>query len=559
MTITFATDMNPISFSSDPTAYELPTDGAADLLVSSPPASPALGATRVSHAKKRDASYIPRPPNAFILFRSSFIRAQHIPGKIEGNHSALSKIIGKYWKSLPREEREVWEARAIVAQAEHRKKYPDWRFRPSANALAKVKDGPKRRANRKGRGEAEKEVRSREKRCARIAALLVEGKTGSDLEAAVKEYDSVAKEASQVKEEGSVPPEAATPTPGELQDANVGSRAAQTEPTVEVGPPKPTESDSLLPHKPVDGGGTPARAPGRVSDARFNVPLTAMFKRSSSAPASHTRNSIAYFDDSSAYISAGRRYSVDTTAPFAAASLFAGSLLSPPRRHEDTPRVDAGDNVPSTHPSLPGFCSPRDFVSFGGSTEQWHQPTVELFDTGFPARAQLTSALHILPAQGFGPSTVSADCWSPPLPAFVPDTEGFPSPAHSPPPAVPLALDDGDCCADLADLTRIAAQGVPSDLFRSSYSSLKGWAGDSTSLVPPLIVPPADAVVMRDAFEAAAAAAAFAEWPGTGVAVAAPATYSCHWSDPTDWQGLQYYAQGLQDLDCRQGHGLYYD
>lgn len=49
-----------------------------------------------SHGKKRDASYIPRPPNAFILFRSSFIRSQQVPGKVEGNHSTLSKIIGTY-------------------------------------------------------------------------------------------------------------------------------------------------------------------------------------------------------------------------------------------------------------------------------------------------------------------------------------------------------------------------------------------------------------------------------------------------------------------------------
>ena len=45
-------------------------------------------------AKKRDASYIPRPPNAFILFRSSFIRSERVPGRVEGNHSTLSKIVG---------------------------------------------------------------------------------------------------------------------------------------------------------------------------------------------------------------------------------------------------------------------------------------------------------------------------------------------------------------------------------------------------------------------------------------------------------------------------------
>lgn len=51
---------------------------------------------RSSHNRKRDASYIPRPPNAFILFRSSFIRSNQVPGKVEGNHSTLSKIVGKW-------------------------------------------------------------------------------------------------------------------------------------------------------------------------------------------------------------------------------------------------------------------------------------------------------------------------------------------------------------------------------------------------------------------------------------------------------------------------------
>ncbi|KAL0960284.1 hypothetical protein HGRIS_011911 [Hohenbuehelia grisea] len=48
-----------------------------------------------------------------------------------------------YWKTLPPEERAEWEAKALAAQAEHRRRYPDWRFRPGANALAKlkVKDG----------------------------------------------------------------------------------------------------------------------------------------------------------------------------------------------------------------------------------------------------------------------------------------------------------------------------------------------------------------------------------------------------------------------------------
>ncbi|KAJ6577011.1 hypothetical protein DFH09DRAFT_1311022 [Mycena vulgaris] len=104
---------------------------------------------------KRAPSYIPRPPNAFILFRSSFIRSQNVPGRVEGNHSTLSKIIGKYWHALPPSERARWEDKARAAQAEHRRRYPDWRFRPGnssgGNAHASGSGNGKPKGRRKGR------------------------------------------------------------------------------------------------------------------------------------------------------------------------------------------------------------------------------------------------------------------------------------------------------------------------------------------------------------------------------------------------------------------------
>jgi hypothetical protein len=100
MTFTFFTDMTPITYYNDSASFDLHHEQA------SPPSSPTLTddppvSPRVSHSKKRDASYIPRPPNAFILFRSSFIRSQQVPGKVEGNHSTLSKIVGKSLFSGP--------------------------------------------------------------------------------------------------------------------------------------------------------------------------------------------------------------------------------------------------------------------------------------------------------------------------------------------------------------------------------------------------------------------------------------------------------------------------
>lgn len=99
MSYTFFTDMTPITAdSAEPTFYEMAPETSILAGPDSPNfydgPMPASSEVR-THSKKRDASYIPRPPNAFILFRSSFIKSQQVPGKVEGNHSTLSKIIGE--------------------------------------------------------------------------------------------------------------------------------------------------------------------------------------------------------------------------------------------------------------------------------------------------------------------------------------------------------------------------------------------------------------------------------------------------------------------------------
>ncbi|KIK95461.1 hypothetical protein PAXRUDRAFT_826992 [Paxillus rubicundulus Ve08.2h10] len=300
MTFTFFTDMSPITaLSADPTVpfetiWENPVP-ASPLEFAEPPGTQATfhGPERVSHGKKRDASYIPRPPNAFILFRSSFIRSQQVPEKVEGNHSTLSKIIGKYWKTLPREEREVWEAKALVAQAEHRRRYPDWRFRPGANALAKlkVKDGPqtpsRRRSGQGGRkpkaNSAGKSRKSGDERCAMIADLLVEGKTGVDLEDAVKRWEDCAGRDVDRKANnangGDEPKEVALANESKCHEQSI-SHGARDSVNADASPSIRAKSNEGCPP-------TQARAqtPDAIPDHRFRVPLTAMFKRSLSAPA----------------------------------------------------------------------------------------------------------------------------------------------------------------------------------------------------------------------------------------------------------------------------------
>ncbi|KAJ7937542.1 hypothetical protein B0H13DRAFT_1588534, partial [Mycena leptocephala] len=81
-------------------------------------------------------SHIP-PPNAFILFRSSFIRSHRVSPEVEPNHSNLSKIIGLTWNNMSEEERQVWHRKARDVSEEHRRNYPTYTFRPKRSREGK--------------------------------------------------------------------------------------------------------------------------------------------------------------------------------------------------------------------------------------------------------------------------------------------------------------------------------------------------------------------------------------------------------------------------------------
>jgi hypothetical protein len=49
-----------------------------------------LAPYRSLYARKRDKGYIPRPKNAFMVYRSHFIEMQKISGNVERNHRHIS-------------------------------------------------------------------------------------------------------------------------------------------------------------------------------------------------------------------------------------------------------------------------------------------------------------------------------------------------------------------------------------------------------------------------------------------------------------------------------------
>ncbi|KAK2464147.1 hypothetical protein APHAL10511_003840 [Amanita phalloides] len=195
--VSFVDNMTPTSFDNTVSHYEVVCADEPPPLVDAPIAtefqffSPTdehtFGSKRSAHSKKKPENHIPRPPNAFILFRSSFIKSQHVSAEVETNHSTLSKIIGMTWQSLPEDERQAWHAKARIALAEHRRKFPKYTFRPAQNK-AKCKGGGDGKAE--GTKRKVREVEPKDlKRCAKIAELLVEGKKGAELDAAIQEFD----------------------------------------------------------------------------------------------------------------------------------------------------------------------------------------------------------------------------------------------------------------------------------------------------------------------------------------------------------------------------------
>jgi hypothetical protein len=131
-----------------------------------------------------------------MLFRADLVGQKHVPGSVETNHGSLSKTmgssaflisshgisytyLGNCWRTLTLEEKRVWEVRAKRAKADHKIQYPEYKFRSVHN---KNKDKMKK-------DKAPVTVED-ERRCEGVAQLLLEGKKGEELAAAVRDLDS---------------------------------------------------------------------------------------------------------------------------------------------------------------------------------------------------------------------------------------------------------------------------------------------------------------------------------------------------------------------------------
>lgn len=179
-------DASPSSSAPSPAPTNCPSPtGTPSTTAGSPPSSRASspGSPRSSPPPKqksasrrlaKDPNHIPRPRNAFILFRSD--KCRELKG-LERDHRMISRIIAEMWRNGPRAQKEYYKHKAAMEKEKHDRDYPGYRFAPQQRTA------PPKRRKVKRNGKEDKD------RCKLMAGLLLEGKTGEDLKAAVDQFD----------------------------------------------------------------------------------------------------------------------------------------------------------------------------------------------------------------------------------------------------------------------------------------------------------------------------------------------------------------------------------
>ena len=98
-------------------------------------------ATQISECPPATSTrnHVPRPPNAFMLFRSDFLKRGTIPANVERRQQNLSRIAGECWNLLSQEEKGKWQEKAAKVLVEHQKQNPDYKFTPSPRGSRRPK------------------------------------------------------------------------------------------------------------------------------------------------------------------------------------------------------------------------------------------------------------------------------------------------------------------------------------------------------------------------------------------------------------------------------------
>lgn len=179
------------SLSSSPASYlsplSSPSSSESSSYSSPQPAqrkakSPKVKAEAKTSRRPHSPDHIPRPRNAFMIYRSEFYRMDLMTPDVERDHRIISRVIGMCWKKLSAGEKKIWFEKAAEEKRAHQLKYPDYRFRPQCGGE------PKQKRNVKRNGPKEL------KRCAALADAIVDGQEMDVIKAIAKTYDEMSEE-----------------------------------------------------------------------------------------------------------------------------------------------------------------------------------------------------------------------------------------------------------------------------------------------------------------------------------------------------------------------------
>jgi HMG (high mobility group) box len=91
------------------------------------------GPVRTPPRNRAPGGQPPRPPNAWILYRSDRVRQMPppLPGQLR-TQADVSKAISEQWRNESEATRSEYERRAELKKAEHHAQFPDYRFQPKS-------------------------------------------------------------------------------------------------------------------------------------------------------------------------------------------------------------------------------------------------------------------------------------------------------------------------------------------------------------------------------------------------------------------------------------------
>ncbi|KAJ1305805.1 hypothetical protein OPQ81_010535 [Rhizoctonia solani] len=127
-----------------------------------PPTRPDRQRTTPTNTTTTTKAQPPRPPNAWILYRSDKLKelATNQPPGPRKPQAEISKIISQMWQAEGPETKGMYEARAEEKKAEHAALYPDYKFAP----MKKEDKAMLRKAQRQEKEEFRQAERNRKKR-----------------------------------------------------------------------------------------------------------------------------------------------------------------------------------------------------------------------------------------------------------------------------------------------------------------------------------------------------------------------------------------------------------